>query len=595
MSSLTATRLNVIRTEMAKHDLDAFIIPRADEYLGEYVPAQNERLLWATHFTGSAGMAIILKNRAAIFTDGRYTVQVRQQVDGELFDYLSLTETPQIQWLIDTLPAHSRVGVDSRLHCFSWYQTAQAALNNANISLVSLNENPIDIHWENRPKASTAPAILFSDRYAGESSTEKRAKIAQKVKQAGADLALITALDSFCWLLNLRGHDVPRLPVILGTALLHNDGRLDLFTDIEKLPDNIQEHVGLGVSFYPETQLQNALEKCSGKVLLADPTASNAWTQLTAQALGVTLLANSDLISLEKAQKNPVELAGFKACHIRDGVAVSRFLAWLDTEVQANRLYDEAQLSDKLESFRLQDPLYQEPSFDTISAVGSNAAMCHYNHNNGTPAKMALNSLYLVDSGAQYFDGTTDVTRTIAIGEISDEQKKMVTLVLKGHIALDQARFPFGTTGQQLDAFARQFLWQHGYDYDHGTGHGVGHFLNVHEGPQRIAKAGQGVALLPGMIVSNEPGYYRENAFGIRLENLITVKPSEALKDSERDMLEFEALTLIPMDSRLIDKSLLTTAEIHWINDYHQRVFSALSPSLQENELNWLVNATQAI
>ncbi|MCL1123804.1 aminopeptidase P family protein [Shewanella surugensis] len=595
MSSLIATRLSAIRTEMAKNDLDAFIIPRADEYLGEYVPEHNERLCWATHFSGSAGMAIILKAHAAIFIDGRYTVQVRQQVDGNLFDYLSLTDTPQIQWLIDTLPASSRVGIDTRLHSFTWYQAAQSLLNNADITLVPLTENPIDCHWENRPQASTAPAILFSEQYAGETSVKKRARIAEKVKQAGADVALITALDSFCWLLNLRGQDVPRLPVILGTALLHNDGCLELFTDVTKLPKNIQEHVGIGVNFSPEAQLQSTLAALSNKTLLADPLTSNAWSQLLAQSSGITLLAASDPIALAKAQKNMVELAGFKACHVRDGVAVSRFLAWLDNEVSEQHLYDEAQLADKLESYRLQDPLYQEPSFDTISAVGSNAAMCHYNHNNGTPTIMALNSLYLVDSGAQYFDGTTDVTRTIAIGDVSAEHKKMVTLVLKGHIALDQAKFPLGTTGQQLDAFARQFLWQHGYDYDHGTGHGVGHFLNVHEGPQRIAKAGHPVPLLPGMIVSNEPGYYRENAFGIRLENLVAVKRCETLKHSKSQMLEFEALTLIPMDTRLIDKSLLTVPEIHWLNDYHQKVFQALSPFMQENELNWLTNATQAV
>ncbi|WP_299491079.1 aminopeptidase P family protein [uncultured Shewanella sp.] len=595
MSSLIATRLNAIRTEMANNDLDAFIVPRADEYLGEYVPAHNERLYWATGFTGSAGMAIILKGSAAIFTDGRYTVQVRQQVSAGLFEYLSLTDVPQIQWLIDTLPTHSRVGIDSRLHSFNWFQKAQSAFHKADITLVTLDENPIDIHWNNRPEASSSPAILFSHDYAGESSQDKRTRIAKNIQHIGADAALITALDSFCWLLNLRGQDVPRLPVILGTALLYKDSRVTLFTDVTKLPQGINEHVGNGVDFLPEAELASSLKALSNKILLCDPDASNAWSQLTAKAANVTLLPASCPIALEKAQKNTIELAGFTACHIRDGVAVSRFLAWLDNEVQHHRLHNEATLSDKLESFRLEDPLYQEPSFDTISALGSNAAMCHYNHNNGTPATMLLNSLYLVDSGAQYFDGTTDVTRTIAIGEINDEQKKMVTLVLKGHIALDQAKFPQGTTGQQLDAFARQFLWQHGYDYDHGTGHGVGHFLNVHEGPQRIAKAGQPVALLPGMIVSNEPGYYRESEFGIRLENLVAVQICEALKDSERDMLEFKALTLIPMDLRLIDNSLLTVTEINWLNDYHQRVFSALSPFIEGIELNWLTNATQAI
>ncbi|MFC3137049.1 M24B family metallopeptidase [Shewanella submarina] len=284
-----------------------------------------------------------------------------------------------------------------------------------------------------------------------------------------------------------------------------------------------------------------------------------------------------------------------RACHVRDGAAVSRFLAWLDKEVAADKLYDEALLADKLESFRLVDKQYVEPSFDTISAAGSNAAMCHYNHMNGTPAQLTMNSLYLVDSGAQYFDGTTDVTRTIAIGEVTDEHRTMVTLVLKGHIALDTARFPKGTTGQQLDAFARMHLWQHGFDYDHGTGHGVGHFLSVHEGPQRIGKNANGVALQPGMVLSNEPGYYKADGFGIRIENLVEVRRCDALKDAEREMFEFTPMTLIPIDLRLLDKSLMTQAEISWLNSYHTRVFRAISPLLSGDELDWLTKATQAI
>jgi Xaa-Pro aminopeptidase len=368
-----------------------------------------------------------------------------------------------------------------------------------------------------------------------------------------------------------------------------------LFTQLDKLPAGIAAHVGEGVSFRAEAELQSALNELSGVKLLADPNSANAWSQLTAEQAGASLIASFDPVSLTKAQKNPSELAGIKACHIRDGAAVTRFLAWLDAEVAAGNFYDEGQLSDKLETFRLSDPQYREPSFDTISAVGGNAAMCHYNHNNGIPALMTNNSIYLVDSGAQYLDGTTDVTRTIAIGQVSDEQKKMVTLVLKGHIALDQARFPRGTTGQQLDGFARQYLWQHGFDYDHGTGHGVGHFLSVHEGPQRIAKNSNDVALLPGMVLSNEPGYYRANEFGIRLENLVYVRPCEALAGIEREIFEFDALTMIPMDSRLIEKSLLTDAEITWFNDYHQLVWTNLSPLMQGDELAWLKNATKAI
>lgn len=580
---------------MADANLDAFIIPRADEYLGEYVPERNERMQWISNFTGSAGMIIVLKESAAIFVDGRYTVQVKLQVDGELFQYMSLTDTPQIPWLAQTLTADARVGYDPRLHPLSWQKSADNQLSKAQMTLVAVDENPIDLHWQNRPLASSAPAMLFDENRTGKSSQEKRQEIGAVVTKSGADMALITSLDSFCWLLNIRGNDVPRLPVILGAALLAANGDMTLFTDVEKLPTGTSEHVGSGVCFKSESELKDALGELSGVNLLADPNSCNAWSQLIAEQAGAILIAGFDPVSLAKAQKNTTELAGMRACHIRDGVAVSRFLAWLDAEVEADRFHDEATLADKLESFRLEDELYKEPSFDTISAVGANAAMCHYNHNNGIPATMTKDSIYLVDSGAQYLDGTTDVTRTIAIGQVTNEHRKMVTLVLKGHIALDQAKFPRGTTGQQLDGFARQYLWQHGFDYDHGTGHGVGHFLNVHEGPQRIAKNSNDVALLPGMVVSNEPGYYRADEFGIRLENLIAVRPCKALENAEREMFEFEALTLIPMDSRLIDKGLLTDAELNWFNDYHQQVYKTLSPLMQGEELIWLEGVTQAI
>lgn len=594
-SNKIANRLAAIRSELANANLDAFIIPRADEYLGEYVPEHNERLYWATDFTGSAGMAIVLKDKAAIFTDGRYTVQVRLQVDANLFSYESLTDTPQIEWLCDTLPAGARVGFDARLHTLAWFENAKATLAKAQIELVAVEQNPIDKHWQNRPAPSSAPITLFSNDSAGKTSLQKRTEIGALVKKAGADVALIAALDSFCWLLNIRGNDVPHLPVVLGCALLHANGDMQLFTDLSKLPEGIEEHVGAGVSFNSEAALADTLASLQGVKLLADPNSANAWAQNLARDAGAKLIAGIDPVSLPKAQKNAAELAGMRASHIRDGVAVSRFLAWLDAEVAANRLHDEATLADKLESFRLEDPQYREPSFDTISAAGANAAMCHYNHNNGTPAMMTMDSIYLVDSGAQYLDGTTDVTRTIAIGKVTDEQKKMVTLVLKGHIALDQARYPKGTTGQQLDAFARQYLWQHGFDYDHGTGHGVGHFLSVHEGPQRIGKNLNAIALMPGMVLSNEPGYYRTDSFGIRLENLVVVQHCEALKGAEREMYEFDALTLIPMDARLIDKSLLTQGEIDWFNAYHQKVFNTLSPLMSGTELEWLKQATQAI
>ncbi len=595
MPNTIAARLSAIRTEMEKSNLDAFIIPRADEYLGEYVPAHNERMLWASGFTGSAGMIIVLKESAAIFVDGRYTVQVRQQVDAEQFEYLSLHDTPQAQWLTEQLSANTNVGFDARLHTLSWFNSTRDTLNKAKITLVAVKQNPIDLNWSDRPQASSEPIMAFSEQSAGRTSVEKRSTIGAAIKVAGADVAIISALDSFCWLLNIRGKDVPRLPVVLGTALLHANGDMLLFTDTTKLPAGIEQHVGSGVSFKAEAELEAELGKLKGAKVLASPDTTNAWLQLTAENAGAELIAAADPVALPKAQKNDAELNGMKACHIRDGVAVSRFLAWLDSEVQAERLYDEGQLADKLESFRLEDPLYQEPSFDTISAAGANAAMCHYNHNDGTPAQMTMNSIYLVDSGAQYLDGTTDVTRTIAIGEVTDEQRKMVTLVLKGHIAIDQAKFPQGTSGQQLDSFARQYLWQHGFDFDHGTGHGVGHYLSVHEGPQGIAKNRSAVALLPGMVLSNEPGYYRANEFGIRLENLVAVRPSVTLANCEREMLEFEALTFIPMDTRLIDKAYLSDSEVNWLNQYHQQVREKLTPHMQDDDLTWLNKVTAAI
>ncbi|MCL1138776.1 aminopeptidase P family protein [Shewanella pneumatophori] len=595
MSNTIAERLNAIRSEMAKLNLDAFIIPRADEYLGEYVPEHNERMLWASGFTGSAGNIIVLKQSAAIFVDGRYTVQVRQQVDGSLFEYLSLYDTPQAQWLIDNLAANANVGFDARLHTLAWFTQTQADLAKAQINLTQVAHNPVDVNWSDRPAPTSDPIMLFSEQSAGRSSLDKRTAIGADVRAQGADVAIISALDSFCWLLNIRGKDIPCLPVVLGTALLHANGDMVLFTDTNKLPENINDHVGTGVSFKSEADLAAELAKLEGQKVLASPESCNAWLQLTAKAAGAQLIAGNDPVALPKAQKNAAELAGMKACHIRDGVAVSRFLAWLDREVAANRLYDEAVLAEKLESFRLSDPMYQEPSFDTISATGGNAAMCHYNHNNGTPAQMQMNSIYLVDSGAQYLDGTTDVTRTIAIGDVTAEQRKMVTLVLKGHIAIDQAKFPKGTSGMQLDAFARQYLWQHGYDFDHGTGHGVGHYLSVHEGPQGIAKGRSNVPLLDGMVLSNEPGYYRAEEFGIRLENLIAVRPCEALANIEREMFEFEALTFIPMDARLIDKQYLTESEVNWFNQYHQQVKDKLTPFMQGEDLDWLNKVTAAI
>jgi Xaa-Pro aminopeptidase len=435
---------------------------------------------------------------------------------------------------------------------------------------------------------------MRAPEFTGESSSGKRERIAGAVAEQGCDAALIFAPDSVSWLLNIRGTDLPQLPVLQSFAMLQATGEVTLFADPGRIPQGFAGHVGEGVQVLPESEAAAVLSAYQGQKVLADTRAANAWTQLVLERGGATLVAGEDPVLIPKACKNPVELAGTRRAHIRDAVAEIRFLAWLDAEVSAGHLHDEATLSDKLFSFRELGEHFHECSFDTISAAGANAAMCHYNHLNAVPATLQMDTAYLLDSGGQYTDGTTDITRTIAIGDPGADIRRMFTLVLKGHIALDRARFPIGTTGTQLDVLARQFLWQAGFDYDHGTGHGVGVFLSVHEAPQRISKQHNGVALRPGMIVSNEPGYYRDGAYGMRCENLVVVRESEQAAD-ETPMLEFEAITLVPFDTRLLDVGLLSAAELAWLNTYHQQVAATIGPLLQGSERDWLIEATRAL
>jgi Xaa-Pro aminopeptidase len=592
----TETRLSALRAEMKRRDLDALLIPRADEYLGEYLPPHNERLLWATGFTGSAGLAIVLRDSAAIFVDGRYTVQVRQQVCAEHFQILHLVDDPQLPWLVDALAQGSRVAYDPRLHSLGWQRDAEKQLAKAGLELVELDQNLVDACWQDRPLAHVQQAILLDERYTGRSSLEKRRDIAARVSEQGADAALVFAADSVAWLLNIRGRDIPSLPLVLGFALLDAEGSLTFFTDPAKIPPGFEQHVGPAVTVEPEQAAAAAFARLEGKKVLADPDNANAWTQLVLQRAGAELIDGADPVALPKACKNDVEVGGMQAAHLRDAIAETRFLAWLDREVAAGRLHDEALLSDTLLEFRQQQELFQEVSFDTISAAGGNAAMCHYNHlNNGQPAQLAMDSVYLVDSGGQYLDGTTDITRTVAIGDPGDEARRMFSLVLKGHIALDQARFPEGTTGSQLDVLARQYLWQQGFDYDHGTGHGVGCFLSVHEGPQRIGKLVSNAALMPGMVVSNEPGYYKADCYGMRCENLLVVRELARLQDTDKALLGFEALTFVPFDRRMLDLSLLDADELGWLNDYHARVEEKIAPHLQGDDLAWLKAAVAPV
>jgi Xaa-Pro aminopeptidase len=589
-----STRLRALRATMSELDLDAWVIPRADEYLGEYIPAHNERLRWISGFTGSAGVVVVLADRAAIFVDGRYTVQVRKEVDGALFDFHHLQHDPLADWLAGKLPAGSRVGCDPRMHNLRWYRATEEKLRANGLSLVSCTDNPVDSCWHDRPAPVVSPALLLEERYTGASSTLKRERIAAVIKEAGADAALVFAPDSVSWLTNARGTDIPCLPILQSFALLDHSGELTVFVDSGRVPEKFDEHVGPGVTVLPEAEAQRVLSDFSGRQVLADPDTANAWTQLTLEAGGATLVAGEDPVLIPKACKNAREITGARQAHIRDAVAEVRFLCWLDGQVAAGKLHDEATLSDQLGEFRKQGDEYHGPSFDTISAAGGNAAMCHYNHLNvPRPGRLSMGSVYLVDSGGQYTDGTTDITRTVAIGDPGDEVRRMFTLVLKGHIALAEARFPAGTTGTQLDVLARQFLWAGGYDYDHGTGHGVGSFLSVHEAPQRIGKAHNPFALQPGMIISNEPGYYKPDCYGIRCENLVVVAESEA--SGETPMLEFETLTMVPFDQRLIDTAGLSPPEKRWIDDYHAAVLDRLGSHLQGEELAWLQQATRPL
>ncbi|MGF1753083.1 aminopeptidase P family protein [Vibrio makurazakiensis] len=593
MHNITAERVTAVRAWLEVNNLNAVIIPHEDEYLGEYVPAHNERLHWLTGFTGSAGAAVITQATAAIFVDGRYTVQVRKQVPGEVFEYRHLIEEPSLDWLIQSLPQGSTVAFDPRMHTAAWLKGAQAKLANK-LELKTLSTNPIDELWSDRPAPIVSDVRLMATESVGQSCSSKRSKIAELLKAKDADAAVLTELDSICWLLNIRGLDVSRLPVVLSNAIIHADQSVEFFLDPSRIPAEFSEHVGQGITVRHPSELESVLKELTGKRVTVDSGTSNAWYTLVLQNAGAEIIESADPCLMPKASKNDVEISGMKACHVRDGAAMVNFLSWLDAEVAQGKLHNEAILADKVQSFREQDPTLVDLSFDTISAAGGNAAMCHYNHENQPePGKLELNTLYLVDSGGQYLDGTTDITRTIAIGQPTDEMIKQFTLALKGHIGITRARFPKGTRGFQLDILARQHLWAEGYDYDHGTGHGVGHFLSVHEGPQSISKKIIDVPLVEGMVLSNEPGYYRADEFGIRIENLELVV--ELPTSGDFSVLTFESLTRCPIDKRNINVDMLTRPELAWLNEYHQKVWNDVSPLVKGEALEWLQKSTEPL
>ena len=587
-------RVKGIRNWLEENCLDAIIIPHDDEYLSEYIPPENERLEWASGFTGSAGIAIITKDNATIFVDGRYTVQVKEQVDNNIYTILPLKDNPFIKWIKENLPMGTRLGYDSRFHRTNWVKTTLKELGEQ-INMIAVSENPIDILWDDRPCGNTSDkAILLNNKYTGKSSRNKREELGKIIANNNCDAAFLTQLDSIAWLLNIRGNDVPCNPVLLCHGLFHADGAFDLFIGSDKIPDGFHDHVGENVTIVPPEKMIDRLNEYSGKNIQMDLNSSNAWSHDIILDSGAVIIEKKDPCILPKACKNKVELQGMKNCHIRDAVAECEFLAWLDDQIFDGNLYDEKILADKLDSLRLAQNNCRGLSFGTISAAGRNAAMCHYSHtNHEVPSKLAMNSVYLVDSGGQYLDGTTDITRTVAVGKPSDFIKKTFTLVLKGHIALASAQFPDGIAGQHLDTLARQYLWHEGLDFEHGTGHGVGCYLNVHEGPHGIGKGTNNVPLQEGMVVSNEPGYYRENEFGIRLENLIYVKYIKEVDGKK--LLGFENLTFVPFDSRLFDIALLTETEKNWINNYHREVLDKVGPHVEGSTLQWLKKSVQPI
>lgn len=589
----TAERLSRLRAELGRRGLAGFLVPRTDEYQGEYVPESAQRLAWLTGFTGSAGLAIVLPERAAIFTDGRYTLQAQAEVDGRLYEHRHISDEPPAAWIEEALKPGEALGYDPRLHTLAEVARYRAAAEKAGGKLVAAEGNAVDAIWTDRPAPPLAPVVPHELCFAGEAAEAKRSRVAATLAAAGADAAVLTAPDSIAWLLNIRGGDVPHTPLPLSFAVLHRDESVDLFIDRRKLTPVLPAHLGNSVRIADPAGFGAFLETLatSGKRVLADPALSAAWVF---DRLGAAAVRAPDPCQLPKACKNPVELDGTREAHRRDGAALTRFLAWLARESGSGKLR-EIDVSDRLEAFRRDGANFRDLSFPTISGAGSNGAIVHYHASKASERALEAGSLYLVDSGAQYLDGTTDVTRTVAIGTATPEMKDRFTRVLKGHIALATCAFPKGTTGSQLDALARASLWQAGLDYDHGTGHGVGSYLGVHEGPQRISKLPNSQALLPGMIVSNEPGYYKTGAYGIRIENLVVVEKREGVGEAGRDIYGFETITLAPIDRNAIDVALLEPHEILWLDQYHARVRAVLTPVVDATTAAWLAAATEPL
>ena len=584
-----ADRLEALRAALREAGVDGFVLARTDMYGSEYLPAGEERVAWLTGFTGSAARLVVLPETAALFTDGRYTLQVQEEVDTARFETPHLIHEPPATWLRAHAPEGVRLGYDPFLHLRGELDRLEKALAVRGGELIPLTPNPIDRLWRERPAPPAAPMVAHPLAHAGESSADKRRRMLEAVAEAGAEGLFVSAADGVAWLLNIRGGDVPFNPLCLGLALVLPEARAVLLTDPAKQPAGFAfEDDEIALHPLDERRALYTELAREGTRILVDPAVTHAGLIDELTTAGVCVVEGKDPVTGAKAKKNNAEVAGARRAQVVDGAAVSRFLARLDRGDCA----DELAAAAALEAERTKAPDYLGPSFDTISGAGPNGAIVHYRVTETTNRPLDPGTLYLVDSGGQYPDATTDITRTVAMGEPAAEMRRRFTLVLKGHIALAEAVFPEGTAGSQLDALARRPLWAAGLDYDHGTGHGVGSRLCVHEGPQRIAKRGGDVKLEAGMILSNEPGNYPSGAYGIRIENLMLVVEKGMPEGGDLTLLGFEVLTLAPIDRRLVDTALLTAEELAWLDAYHARVRARLAPELDDADRAWLEAAT---
>lgn len=589
--TIHSERLFALRAHLATLDLTGFVVPLTDEYMSEYVGDYAQRLAWLTGFRGSAGSAVVLADAAAMFTDGRYTLQVREQVDAADWQFVQVPATTMADWLRGNARDGDRIGFDPWLATVDWVAKTGAALADVGAMLVPVDANPIDALWNDRPAPSPAPMAVQDDRLTGRTSADKRAAVGEWLGERRADAVVLTALDSIAWTFNIRGSDVAHTPVALSYAIVHADGTADLFAAPGKVGEDVARHLGNAVTVRPMTDFAIALGSFAGKRVAADPDRAVAAIHDALRRGGATVVAERDPTVLAKAIKNPVEIAGHRSAQARDGAAMVRFLKWFEETAPSGTL-TELSASDRLEAIRSETGLLRDLSFDTISATGPHAASPHYKATVESNAAILPGQLYLIDSGGQYADGTTDITRVMPVGEVSDEMRDRFTRVLKGHIAIDTAIFPDGTLGGHIDGFARRPLWEAGLDYAHGTGHGIGAFLSVHEGPQRIGApnypgGGPLEPLRAGMMLSNEPGYYKAGDYGIRIENLLLIV-ERALPGGDLPMLGFETLTFVPIERSLIVPALLTDAERAWVDAYHGRVEALLTPLLHRETAAWL-------